>query len=106
MPPALSVNSCISKLDSHVSSKIKDVPIKLSTKRNQRLPSICDHDLIGFCAILNLICNETDLFISHSLNEKIWELQYINLALLLHQNFDIPSEPKMKGILLSSPVSC
>jgi hypothetical protein len=30
MPPALSVNSCISKLDSHVSSKIKDAPIKLS----------------------------------------------------------------------------
>jgi hypothetical protein len=38
MPPALSVNSCISKLDSHVSSRIKDeditfletIPIALS----------------------------------------------------------------------------
>jgi hypothetical protein len=28
----------------------------LAIKRNQRLTSICDHDLIGFCAILNLIC--------------------------------------------------
>jgi hypothetical protein len=25
-------------------------------KRSQRLPSICDHDLVGFCAILNLNC--------------------------------------------------
>jgi hypothetical protein len=33
------------------------------------------------------LCNETDLFISQSLKEKIWGLQYINLALLLHQNF-------------------
>jgi hypothetical protein len=32
------------------------------------------------------LCNETDLFISQSLKEKIWGLQYINLALLLHQN--------------------
>jgi hypothetical protein len=44
------------------------------------------------------LCNETDLFISQSLKEKIWELQYINLALLLHQNFDVPSEPKMNSL--------
>ena len=43
------------------------------------------------------LCNETDLFISQSLKEKIWGLQYINLA-LLHQNFDIPSEPKMNSL--------
>jgi hypothetical protein len=30
--------------------------------------------------------------------EKIWGLQYINLALLLHQNFDVPSEPKMNSL--------
>jgi hypothetical protein len=44
------------------------------------------------------LCNETDLFISQSLKEKIWGLQYINLALLLHQNFDVPSEPKMNRL--------
>ena len=44
------------------------------------------------------LCNETDLFISQSLNEKIWGLQYINLALLLHQNVDVPSEPKMNSL--------
>lgn len=44
------------------------------------------------------LCNETDLFISQSLKEKIWGLQYINLALLLHQNFDVPSEPKMNSL--------
>ena len=44
------------------------------------------------------LCNETDLFISRSLKEKIWGLQYINLALLIHQNFDVPSEPKMNSL--------
>ena len=44
------------------------------------------------------LCNETDLFISQSLKENIWGLQYINLALLLHQNFDVPSEPKMNSL--------
>jgi hypothetical protein len=44
------------------------------------------------------LCNETDLFISQSLKEKIWGLQYINLVLLLHQNFDVPSEPKMNSL--------
>ena len=44
------------------------------------------------------LCNETDLFISQSLKEKIWGFQYINLALLLHQNFDVPSEPKMNSL--------
>ena len=44
------------------------------------------------------LCNETDLFISQSLKEKIWGLQYINLALLLHKNFDVPSEPKMNSL--------
>jgi hypothetical protein len=39
-----------------------------------------------------------DLFISQSLKEKIWGLQYINLALLLHQNFDVPSELKMNRL--------
>jgi hypothetical protein len=41
---------------------------------------------------------ETDLSISQRLKEKIWGLQYINLALLLHQNFDVPSEPKMNSL--------
>jgi hypothetical protein len=50
------------------------------------LPSICDHDLIGCC--------------SQSVKENIWGLQYINLALLLHQNFDVPSEPKMNSLTL------
>ena len=44
------------------------------------------------------LCNETDLFNSQSLKEKIWGLQYINLALLLHQNCDVPSEPKMNSL--------
>jgi hypothetical protein len=44
------------------------------------------------------LCNETDLFISQSLKEKILGLQYINLALLLHQHFDVPSEPKMNSL--------
>ena len=37
------------------------------------------------------LCKETDLYISQSLKEKI------NLALLLHQNVDVPSEPKMNS---------
>jgi hypothetical protein len=48
------------------------------------------------------LCNETDLFISESLKEKIWGLQYINLALLLHQHFDVPSEPKMNSLTVIS----
>ena len=44
------------------------------------------------------LCKETDLFISQSSKEKIWGLQYINLALLLQHNFDVPSEPKMNSL--------
>jgi hypothetical protein len=50
------------------------------------------------------LCNETNLFISQSLKEKIWGLQYINLALLLHQNVDVPSEPKMNSLTVLNGV--
>ena len=42
--------------------------------------------------------NEIDLFVNQSMKEKIWGLQYVNLALLLHQNFDVPNEPKVNGL--------
>ena len=36
--------------------------------------------------------NETDIFLNKSTKEKIWNLEYVDLALLLRQNFDCQNE--------------
>ena len=36
--------------------------------------------------------NETDIFISNSTKDKIWNLEYTDLSLLLRQNFNCQSE--------------
>ena len=36
--------------------------------------------------------NELDIFISQSVKEKIWNMEYIDLSLLLRQNFNMPNE--------------
>ena len=46
--------------------------------------------------------NEIDIFVSQNLKEKIWNLQYINLVLLLPQNFDVPNEPKVNGLTVKN----
>jgi len=43
--------------------------------------------------------NDIDLFVSQNVKEKIWGLQYVNLALLLQQNFDIPNETTKSNCL-------
>jgi hypothetical protein len=32
--------------------------------------------------------NETDVFISQTLKEKVWNFEYVDLALFLRQNFE------------------
>ena len=40
-----------------------------------------------------LTCNnETDIFLSKSMKDKIWNLEYVDLALLLRQNFNFQNE--------------
>lgn len=43
--------------------------------------------------------NDLDVFVSLNVKEKIWVLQYVNLALLLQHNFDIPNETTKSNCL-------
>ena len=42
--------------------------------------------------------NEIDIYVNQNLKDNIWNLAYVNLALLLNQNFDVPSEQKMNAL--------
>ncbi|CAC5383755.1 unnamed protein product [Mytilus coruscus] len=58
-------------------------------------PISCNYNNDPLLVPLN---NEIDLFVSQGLKEKIWALQYVNLALLLHQNFNVPNESKVNEL--------
>ena len=36
--------------------------------------------------------NELDIFVSQNTKEKIWNMDYIDLAILLRNNFTVPNE--------------
>ena len=42
--------------------------------------------------------NEIDIYVNQNLKDKICNLAYVNLALLLNKNFDVPSEQKMNAL--------
>ncbi|CAC5375543.1 unnamed protein product [Mytilus coruscus] len=58
-------------------------------------PISCNYNNDPLLVSLN---NEIDLFVSQGLKEKNWALQYVNCALLLHQNFNVPNESKVNEL--------
>ena len=42
--------------------------------------------------MLMAFTNELDIFLPQALKDKIWNLKYIDLSLLLRQNFNLPNE--------------